>query len=144
MEVDRVAVADDGSRWLGEYGGVLVDLRSLHGTGLVAALCELLRMLAVVLADAEDVAPREDRGKEPDLVQRKPWPVDRPEPTDFVVSLDEIDHVVHGWIERADARRVDIDGADPMARAFHEACELHCRSNWLTRRATAGGLGARP
>ena len=128
MEVDRVAVADDGSRWLGEYGGVLIDLPSLHSAGLVAAPCELLRMLAIILADAEDVAPRRDRGKELDLVQRNLWALDRTEPTDLVVSLDEIDHVVHVWIERVHVRRIDIDDADPMARAFQEACDLHCRS----------------
>src|SRR6266550_3776025 len=110
MEVDRVAVADDGSRWLGEHGGVLVDLCSLHSAGLIAAPCELLRMLAIILADAEDVSPRGDRGQKLDPVQRNPRPIDQPEPTDFVVSLDEIDHVVHGWIERADARRVHTDG----------------------------------
>src|SRR2546425_7481807 len=49
MELDRVAVADDGGRWLGEYGGVLVDLGSLHSPGLVAAPRELLRMLAIIL-----------------------------------------------------------------------------------------------
>src|SRR6266704_5021296 len=95
MEVDRVAVADDGSRWLGEYSGVLIDLPSLHSAGLIAAPCELLRMLAIILADAEDVAPRRDRGKELDAVQRNLWPLDLPEPTDFVVSLDEFDHVVN-------------------------------------------------
>ncbi len=109
--------------------GILVDLGALHGAGLVAAASEFLRMGAIVLAHAEDVAPRRDRCEQLDLVQRNRRTVDRQSALEFIVSLDETDHVVQGRIERPDARGLDIDDADALSRSFRVAGEFHCGSS---------------
>src|SRR5439155_21562862 len=102
-------VRDYGSWWLAEYGRVVVDLLPLHRTSLETASRELLRVFAIVLSDAEDVAPRSNRGKKLDAVQRDFWSIECTRLTATTVPVDQIDHIVQLGIKSAYRRQIDVD-----------------------------------
>src|SRR5690242_19160309 len=120
MQADSPPRADYSCWRLGKYRRVLIDLGPFYGASFEAASRKLFRVLTVVFPNAEDVAQGDDWRKEFHVAQRDARFFLRDTRFDFVVSLNQSEHVADSRVQRDDTRSGYVDNADSTAPIFYK------------------------
>jgi hypothetical protein len=125
MGLNRGAGPHDAAARFGKHGRIVVDFRAFDSAGLVAAAGKLMGMFAIILADAEDVAPGTwNRSEQADITKRDAGTtLTQPMPY-RIVPGDQIEYI--GDADRMD-NAVGFDPSNLLAPKMFKRGESHDR-----------------